>query len=260
MGEQIVTVARDGALLRVTVNRPEQLNAMNAEILARLRETFEASSLDQSIRVILIRGSGEKAFIVGADVHEMVHFGPVEAEALSERTRRVYKTIEACPQPVLAGIDGLCIGGGLELALACDLRIASERSRFGLPEVSLGILPGGGGTGRLARLVGVAAAKRLALTGELIDAPSALRMQLVDTIYPAEDLPAAIADQVARLMEKSPAALRRIKALFNQIIWNGAGAIQELEKLSFAQCFATADQKEGMAAFVAKRKPYFRGD
>jgi enoyl-CoA hydratase len=207
-----------------------------------------------------LEGSGDRAFAAGADIVEMQGYGPREAERLAQRTRKIYQAIEACPQPVVASIDGLCVGGGLELAVACDLRIASGRSRFGLPEVTLGILPGGGGTGRLARLVGVAAAKRLVLTGELIDAPTALGMQLVDAVHATADLPSSVANTMRRFVGMSPAALERIKALFRQIIWDGIEAANELEKLAFAQCFATMDQKEGMSAFREKRSPYFAGE
>ncbi len=260
MSEPAVLEARDGAILRLAVNRPKQLNAMNAEVLAGLEQPLRAAAKDRAIRAIVIEGAGDKAFIAGADIREMASFGPREAEAVAQRTRATYAAIEACPQPVVAAIDGLCLGGGLELAIACDLRIASDRSRFGLPEVTLGVLPGGGGTARLARLVGAAVAKRLALTGEIVDAAAALRMNLIDTLVPSAEFPAAIAAQMTRLAEMSPAAMARIKALFAQIILDGSGAAHELEKLAFAQCFATADQKEGMAAFAAKRPPRFTGE
>jgi len=260
MSEPAVLEARDGAILRLAVNRPKQLNAMNAEVLDGIERPLRAAARDRAIRAIVIEGAGGKAFIAGADIREMTGFGPREAEVLSQRTRDAYQAIEACPQPVVAAIDGLCLGGGLELAIACDLRIASDRSRFGLPEVTLGVLPGGGGTARLAHLVGAAVAKRLSLTGEIVDAPAALCMNLIDALYPVADFPGAVAAQMAKLAEMSPAAMARIKALFGQIIRDGAGAAHELEKLAFAQCFATADQKEGMAAFAAKRPPRFTGE
>jgi enoyl-CoA hydratase len=259
MSEPVVVAGRDGPILRLTVNRPKQLNAMNAEVLATLREALGRASGDRSIRAIVIEGTGDKAFVAGADIREMIDYGPREAEILSERTRKMYRAIEACPQPIVASIDGLCVGGGLELAVACDLRVASDRSRFGLPEVTLGVLPGGGGTARLARLIGAAAAKRLALTGEMIDGPTALGVHLVDALHPVVDFPAAVTSQMRRFVEMSPTALGRIKALFRHVIWDGVEAAHELEKLAFAQCFATADQKEGMSAFVAKRTPRFTG-
>jgi enoyl-CoA hydratase len=260
VSEPVVIEERDGAILRLVVNRPKQLNAMNADVLAGLERPLRAAANDRTIRAILIKGAGEKAFVAGADIAEMANLGPREAEAVSHRTRATYHAIEACPQPVVAGIDGLCLGGGLELAIACDLRIASDRSRFGLPEVTLGVLPGGGGTARLARLVGVAVAKRLSLTGEIVDASTALRMNLIDATHLAADFSNALSQRMAKFAEMSPAALGRIKSLFNRIIWDGAEAAHELEKLSFAQCFATADQREGMSAFTAKRPAQFTGD
>lgn len=261
MSEQPAVIeTRDGAILRLTLNRPKQLNAMNAEVLAGIEGPLRATAKDRTVRAVVIEGAGGKAFIAGADIREMANYGPREAEALSQRTRETYQAIRACPQPVVAAINGLCLGGGLELAIACDLRIASDRSRFGLPEVTLGVLPGGGGTARLARLVGAAVAKRLTLTGEIVDASTALRMNLIDTLCPLADFPAAVAAQMTKLAEMSPAAMARVKALFEQIICDGADAAHELEKLAFAQCFATADQKEGMAAFLAKRPPRFTGD
>lgn len=260
MSEPAVLESRDGAILRLTVNRPKALNAMNAVVLAGIATPLRAAATDRSIRAILIEGAGGKAFVAGADIREMTSYGPREAEAVSQRTRDAYAAIEACPQPVVAGIDGLCLGGGLELAIACDLRIASNRSRFGLPEVTLGVLPGAGGTARLARLVGAAVAKRLSLTGEIVDAPTALRMNLIDTLHPVGDFPAAVAAMMAKLAGMSPAAMARIKDLFKHIVWDGAEAAHELEKLAFAQCFATKDQKEGMAAFQEKRPPRFTGD
>jgi len=260
MSEPAILEARDCAVLRLTVNRPKQLNAMNAEVLEGLERSLRAAAKDRAIRAILIEGAGDKAFIAGADIAEMTVMGPREAEALSQRTRETYQAIEACPQPVVAGIDGLCLGGGLELAIACDLRIASDRSRFGLPEVTLGVLPGGGGTARLARLVGAAAAKRLCLTGDIVDAPTALRMNLIDALHSPADFADALSTRMAKLAAMSPSALARIKGLFAHIIADGAEAAHELEKLAFAQCFATGDQKEGMAAFLAKRPPRFMGE
>lgn len=260
MSEPAYIASHAEGVLRLTINRPKQLNAMNAEVLAGLMGELRAAATDRSVRAIAIEGAGDKAFVAGADIREMAGFAPREAEDVATRTRALYRAIEACPQPVIAGIDGLCLGGGLELAIACDLRLASDRSRFGLPEVTLGILPGGGGTARLAALVGAAVAKRLSLTGEIIDAPTALGMNLVDWVFPAAEFAGALAGQAERLAAMSPAALARIKGLFNHIIWAGAGATHELERLAFAQCFATADQKEGMAAFIAKRPPRFTGD
>lgn len=260
MSEIPVLQTRDGAVLRLTINRPQQLNALNGAVLDALEQAFAAAAGERALRAIVVTGAGERAFIAGADIKEMADHGPREAEALSRRTHRLHETLRACPQPIVAAINGHCLGGGLELALACDLRFAADSARLGLPEVTLGILPGGGGTVRLARLCGVAAAKRLALTGEVVTAADALNLGVVDAVFPAADFAGKVDERVQRLAAMSPAALARIKRLFDGLLEGPAGGEREQEILSFAQCFTTADQREGMAAFAAKRPPRFTGD
>jgi enoyl-CoA hydratase len=258
MSEAVLTQAQDG-VLRVTVNRPAAMNALDGAVLDGLASVAAALRDDPALRVAVIAGAGDKAFVAGGDIVEMQAYGPAEAEALSRRTRAVYAALRACPKPVIAAIDGLCLGGGLELAIACDLRLASDRSSFGLPEVKLGILPGGGGTARLARLIGLAAAKRLALTGQTIDAAEARRLNLVDAVEPVDTWQASVDAMAARLAAMSPAALARIKGLFALMAADGIEAADDAEVQAFALAFASADQKEGMAAFVEKRKPRFEG-
>jgi enoyl-CoA hydratase len=257
MNDPAVVTRRDGAIYRIAVNRPKNLNALNSHVLEGLDAAFSAALGDTSIKVIVLEGTGERAFIAGADIGEMSNLAPREAEIFSGRIRKVFATMRACEQPIVAAIDGFCLGGGVEIAIVCDYRLASDRSRFGLPEVTLGIFPGAGGVARLASLVSPAVAKRLCLTGEIIDAETASRLHLVDAVVPAAEFPAALAARLEKFAAMSPRAMARIKQMFDKLIEDEAAHL--MEWMAFAQCFATRDQREGMAAFVEKRPPVFPG-
>jgi enoyl-CoA hydratase len=188
-GTDVLLVERLGAVERLTINRPAALNALNAQLLDALEAAFGRLAGERAVRAVVLTGAGEKAFAAGADIKEMAGLGPLEAEALARRAKRLHDAIIACPKPVLAAINGFALGGGFELALACDLRIAAEGARFGLPEVKLAVLPGGGGTARLSRLIGPAVARALCLTGELIPAERAYALGIVSELVPAARLP-----------------------------------------------------------------------
>lgn len=258
MSEPAVLTKREGAIYRIAINRPKSLNALNSQVLEALDRAFAAAVDDRSIRAIVLEGEGDRAFIAGADIGEMSNLTPPQAEAFSNRIRKVYATMRACEQPIVAAIDGFCLGGGVEIAIVCDYRIASDRSRFGLPEVTLGIFPGAGGVARLAKLISPVVAKRLCMTGEIVDAETALRLHLVDALVPSSEFPAAVAVCLDKFAAMSPRGLARIKEMFNTLIEDEAANLMEL--MAFGQCFATKDQREGMAAFVEKRVPVFPGE
>lgn len=255
MSEQI-RVERHDAVAVLTLDRPATLNALDRGLLEGLAQTFQ--ELDGEVRAVVLTGAG-KAFVAGADIRAMAEMTPAEALAFSRFGQGVFDRIAAHPCPVIAAINGFALGGGCELALACDLRIGSDRAKLGLPEVGLGVVPGFGGTQRLARLVGPGAAKRLLFTGEVLGAEAALALGLLDEVVPAEDLLAHGLDLATRMAGKGPLAVARCKALVDAGLGAGLAEGQQLEAEGFAALFGTEDQREGMAAFLAKRPAAFRG-
>jgi enoyl-CoA hydratase len=247
-----VVVDRQDAVAVVTIDRPEALNALNVETLSELRDRLREVAEDDSMRVVVLTGAGDRAFIAGADIKYMAGLGREEARKWGGLGHEAARLLEVMPKPTIAAINGFALGGGCELALACDLRYASSEARLGQPEIELGIVPGWGGTQRLARVCGLGAAKELVLTGRLIHADEALRIGLVNAVAdPVLDHALDVADQLAA---KSPLALRVAKRLLNL----SPGAL-ELEAEEFGELFATEDAKEGLAAFVEKRPPRFVG-
>ena len=242
----------------VTVNRSESLNALNGEVYDELYDLFQEIDSDPEVRVVILTGGGEKAFIAGADITEMQPQSSVEIHGFIGKARRASDRISTLAKPVIAAVNGFALGGGCELAMCCDLRIASENARFGQPEINLGIIPGAGGTQRLSRLVGMTKAKELIYTGDMIDANTALTLGLVNKVVPADSLMTEAKDLARKLLSKSSVAL----SLAKSAVTSGAGMSLssglDLEGECFAQCFASEDQKEGMAAFIAKRKPQFK--
>jgi enoyl-CoA hydratase len=242
------------AVAVVTVDRPEALNALNNQVLMALRTTFE--SIDtETIRCVVLTGAGEKAFIAGADVAEMAKMDPAQAVAFAQFGKAVFLMIENFPLPVIAAINGYCLGGGNELALSCDIRLCSENAIFGLPEVGLGITPGFGGTQRLGRVIGSASkAKEILLTGKTIKADEALQIGLVSAVYPRENLMEAALGMAGQIARNAPIAVKNARKAFNE--GNGQPLIEamDIETQYFAACFSTEDQKEGMQAFLDRRK------
>jgi enoyl-CoA hydratase len=255
---ETLRLERAGAVAIITIDRPEKRNALNAQVRSELVEAVIALTADESIRVLVLTGSGEKAFVAGADIGEFASRSPLEQRA-AMAPPRVFETIAECPKPVIAMINGFALGGGCELALACDLRVAAEEARLGQPEINLGIIPGGGGTQRLPRVVGSGQAMRLILTGELVSAAEALRIGLVDLVYPAAELRERVLEIAARMAEKSPVALAMAKAAVRAAAEMPLAAGLAHEKELFVTCFASDDRAEGVAAFLEKRPPSFRG-
>ena len=244
-------------VVRVTISSPATLNALNSTILAELDAMVD--SLPAATRALVITGEG-KSFVAGADISEMAHLSEAEGLAFGRRGAAVFKKIEDLPFPVIAAVNGFALGGGCELAMACDIRIASAKAKFGQPEVGLGIIPGFSGTYRLPKLVGQGMAKELIYTGKVIAADEALRIGLVGSVVEPEELENAVDALLAAILKNAPIALRYAKACINGNYDLTADEAIDLENRYFAKCFTTADQKEGMAAFLEKRKATFKNE
>ncbi|MDQ7093227.1 enoyl-CoA hydratase-related protein [Desulfosporosinus sp. PR] len=242
----------------ITLNRPQVFNATNSELLGELAELLDEIAEDEEVRVLILTG-GEKVFVAGGDIQYMSQATPLEMERFIALGHKVYDRIADFDKPVIAAIAGMALGGGCELALACDIRIAADNARFGQPEINLGIIPGAGGTQRLSRVVGSGWVNYLIMTGKIIKADLALKIGLVTEILPAEQLMTRAGELARELAAKSPVAMRLAKSCLN----NGAnGSLSSgllYEQKVWALLFATEDQKEGMAAFLEKRKPEFKG-
>ena len=242
----------------VTINRPKSLNALNGEVYTELYEIFQEIEDDQDVHVVILTGSGERAFVAGADIAEMQPQSSVEIRNFADKIRKAYDRIYTMSKPVIAAINGFALGGGCELAMCCDLRIASENAKFGQLEINLGIIPGGGGTQRLARLVGMTRAKELIYTGDIIDAKTAFMMGLVNKVVPPDSLMTEAKELARKMLSKSSIALSLAKKAINSGADMNLSSGLDLEAECFARCFATEDQKEGMKAFLEKRKPQFK--
>jgi len=242
----------------LTVNRPESLNSLNPETITELGSAFSALGDDESVDVVVITGAGEKAFIAGGDISVMASLGPLDARAVARKAQKLFCLIEKLPKVVIAAINGYALGGGCELAMACDIRLAAENAQLGQPEVNLGIIPGWAGTQRLPRLVGKGVAKQLLYTGDMVDARRALEIGLVTGVYPpAELLPAAL-ELAGRIAAKPQVAVRLIKEAVDNGLEMESERAFEYEADLFGLCFATEDQKEGMNAFLEKRRPEWK--
>jgi enoyl-CoA hydratase len=255
-----VLAVRDQDAVRVlTLTRPERLNALNAQVFARLDAELVRAEQDTGVRVVAIFGEGDRAFSAGADLDELADRSPLGAKVLLERGQAVLQRLETLGKPVIAGVDGFALGGGLELALACSLVIGSTRAKLGLPEVGLGLIPGYGGTQRLPHLIGRGPALRMMLGGERIDADEAYRLGLLaEPPLPAEAFENAVLARAAQLARKSPVAQRLILAAVGPAGGTGEGLALETSYASLAT--ATADGREGVAAFREKREPQFTGE
>ena len=248
-----VTFLQEGPLLTLILNRSESLNALNAQVLDDLSAALDAVDLD-TVRCLIFTGAGEKAFAAGADIAAMADMTPEEAAAFSRRGNEVFRRIETFPLPTIAAVNGYALGGGCELAMACDMRLCSETAVFGQPEVTLGITPGFGGTQRLMRLVGMGKAKELIFSARNVKAPKALEIGLVNAVYPPEELLPAAKKLGARIAKNAPIAVRACKAAMNEGIDLPMDEAVDAEIREFSGCFETEDQKRGMAAFLSKQK------
>lgn len=242
----------------VTINRPDKLNALNSEVLVDLANAFTSINSDPEIRVAILTGSGDKAFVAGADISQMSEFNALMGEQFAAMGQGVLNLIENCPKPVIAAVNGFALGGGTEIAMACDFIYASENAKFGQPEISLGIIPGFGGTQRLPRLVNKAMAKELVLTGDMIDAKEAFRIGLVNKLVAPDALMDAAKKTAAKIASKGLIAIRLAKESIN----NGMNVDLDngllIERQAFSLLCSTEDQKEGTKAFLEKRKPEFK--
>ena len=255
---ETITVEKHGKVAVLTINRPDKLNALNKSVHAEGVAALDELRKDDSVRVVVITGSGEKAFIAGADISEFAGQTPVTQRNLfNEKT--FFNSIDTFPKPVIAMINGFCLGGGNELALACDMRIASENARFGQPEINLGIMPGGGGTQRLTRLIGEGRTMELILTGDMIDAETALRFGVVNQVHPQAELTEKTMALAAKIAEKAPIALQLCKEAVKFAAKSNLDEGLRREVDLFAICFSTEDKQEGVSAFLEKRKPDFKG-
>jgi enoyl-CoA hydratase len=252
-----VRVDRDGAVAILTIDRQDALNALNVETLTALRDALLELRGDDAVRAIVLTGAGEKAFAAGADIKYMSGLGVGEATEWGELGHTVGQLLETSAAPTVAAINGFALGGGCELALACDIRYASARAKLGQPEINLGIIPGWGGTQRLARVCGLGVAKDLILTGRTIDAEEALRIGLVSEI--ADPVLGRALETARTLAEKSPGSLRAAKVALNHVLQGDHVENLQREASEFGNLFASEDAKEGLAAFVGKRAPNFVG-
>lgn len=259
MDYQHLLITRDGHLATLTFNRPDKLNALNARLVHELTDAIERlASGDDAPRVVILTGAG-KAFVAGADIAAMSTMNAHEAYRFSEAGHRLGHRLETAPFPVIAAVNGFALGGGCELMLACDLAYAADTAKLGQPEVNLGVIPGFGGTQRLSRRVGVARARELIFTGDIIDAETARRIGLVNEVFPAAELLARVHEIALKIASKGPLAVAAAK----RVVLRGAdlelSSANELEAQAFGVLFGSSDQKEGMSAFLEKRKATFQG-
>ena len=241
-----------------TINRPKALNALNSEVLTDLNELVDLVEADSGIYALILTGSGEKAFVAGADIGEMSTLTKEGGEAFGKKGNDVFRRLETLPIPTIAAVNGYALGGGCELSMACDIRLCADTAVFGQPEAGLGITPGFGGTQRLARLIGPGMAKQLIYTARNIKAEEALRVGLVNAIYPASELMAAAEKLASTIAANAPIAVRACKKAINEGLEAPIDEALVIEEKLFGSCFETADQKEGMGAFLERRKhaPY----
>ena len=258
MDYEFLKIERQDGITVMKISAPKSLNALNSTILKEI-DSF-VSGLDAATRVLIITGDGEKSFVAGADISEMAHLNEPQGFEFGRLGAQVFRKIETLPIPVIAAVNGFALGGGCELAMACDIRIASVKAKFGQPEVGLGIIPGFSGTHRLPKLIGQGYAKEMIYTGKVIRADEALRIGLVNATYEPEELMPKALEMAAMMLKNAPVAIRLAKQSINEGYDLDADGAIALENKLFGQCFATKDQKEGMDAFLNKRKADFIGE
>lgn len=255
---QTVLSAREGRVAILTINRPDKLNALNEEVRVELLAALAEIETDDGVGAVVITGSGEKSFIAGADIGEFAGRSPFD-QRFAMRSPRIFDVMASFPKPVIAMINGFCLGGGCELSMSCDMRIASDKARFGQPEINLGLIPGGGGTQRLPRLVGMGHAMRMILSGDMIPAAEAKEIGLVDLVFPAEELRAKTLELAQKIASKSPLTLKvakeALRASEKLAIEDGITYERDL----FCLCFSSQDKAEGVAAFLDKRPAAWTG-
>lgn len=259
MAFENIILEKEDYLATIIINRPKALNALNAETLYELEAAVKDIKADANIKVVIVTGSGDKSFVAGADITFMLPLSPAEGRFFSDVGERVMRGFELLEKPVIAAINGFALGGGCELAMACDIRLAAEGAVFGLPEVSLGVIPGYGGTQRLPRLIGEGRAKELTFTAGVIDATEAYRIGLVNHVYPLAELMDEAKKLAKKIMKNAPLSVGYAKLAIGQGLQGDLDSGLRIESNFFGLCVATEDMKEGTQAFVEKRKPQFKG-
>lgn len=258
MADQVILVDVDAPIAIITINRPDKLNALNTAVRVGFVAALDELAKNDDVRVIIVTGAGDKAFVAGADIGEFKGRSGYDQYQVT-KSFGIFEAPDRCPKPVIAAVNGFALGGGCELAMACDIRLAADTARLGQPEISLGILPGGGGTQRLPRLVGLGAAYKLLFTGDMVYAEEALRIGLVDEVVPQEALMARAKELARAIAAKSPAALQFIKEAVRASVRMPLDEGVRLETTLFGLAFSTEDKEEGVEAFLEKRKPEFKG-
>jgi len=256
---KFIIYEKSEGIATITLNRPEALNAFSKEVAEEVLQALEDIRNDENVRVVVLTGAGEKAFSTGADIKAMKGMNALKARELSVMGGKLCSAFENLEKPVIAAINGYALGGGLEVAMACDLRIASENARVGQTEINMGLIPGWGGTQRLTRLVGITKAKELVLTGKMIDAKTAEQLGIVNMVVPADKFKETVRQFAAELASKAPVALKVAKALINKGSEISLDAALALEREGFGVVGSTEDLQEGVSAFMEKRKPVFKG-
>ena len=259
MAYENLLLEKEGALAILYVNRPKALNALNKDTLLEMKDAITSIKNDPEVDVLIVTGAGGKSFVAGADIAFMQSLTAVEAREFGALGQEVFRMIEAMEKPSIAAVNGFALGGGCELAMCCDFRIASSKARFGQPEVGLGITPGFGGTQRLPRLVGSGMARQMVYTADIIDASEALRIGLVNNVVAPEELMDVVKGIAGRIISKGKLAVRFSKVATNEGLQTDIDRAMTIEADLFGLCFSTEDQKEGMGAFIEKRSPKFTG-
>lgn len=256
---QTLEYSLNGQIALIAINRPEALNALNGQVFTELKMAFERAIADTEVRAIILTGKGDKSFAAGSDIKEFADCSFYEARQVSVRNNATQQVIANCPKPTIAALNGYTLGGGLEVAMCCDIRIASENAKLGQPEIGLGFIPGGGGTQRLPRLVGVAKAKELIFSGKIINAQEASQIGLVNKVVPLADLIAESIAMAESFIKNSSVILEFAKIAIDTGIQLDLESGLQLEIGLWAESFATDDHHEGIAAFIEKRRPQFKG-
>jgi enoyl-CoA hydratase len=256
---KFIAYDKSEGIATITLNRPEALNAFSKEVIEEIMHALEDVKNDENVRVVVLTGAGEKAFSAGADIKAMIGMTALKARELSLMGERLCLSLENLEKPVIAALNGYALGGGLEVAMSCDLRIASENARVGQTEINIGLIPGWGGTQRLTRLIGRTKAKELVFTGRMIDAKTAEQLGIVNMVVPADKFRETVRQFALELASKAPVAIRVAKALINKGADISLDSALALEREGFAVVASTEDLKEGVSAFTEKRKPAFKG-
>jgi enoyl-CoA hydratase len=253
----LLTELQDG-ILTITINRPDKLNALNRQVLEELNTEIDRVYADPDVKAVILTGAGPKAFVAGADISEFMQASASEGAALAKKGQDIFFRIERCPKPFVAAVNGFALGGGCELAMSCHFRVASDNAKFGQPEVNLGLIPGYGGTQRLTQLVGKGKSMELNMSGQMIDAQEAKAWGLVNHVVPADQLLEHTRGIIAGILTKSPVAVSKVIAAVHAAVDPTKDGYAEEIRL-FSECFGTEDMKEGVGAFLEKRKPSFPG-